>query len=365
MADTKHSRQHFFSGILSAVILGGTTVLFAACALLGGSGNLEYPLWQPLLRVHDHLVLAFGNNRIGSVYAADDRLLPCLSEPDDSAVQAAAIAVNAYAETANTSVYLLAVPTSAGVYGDMLPEALPLVNEHQILRHFADALSDQVKWIEAASWLSPEREQYIYYRTDSCWTAYGAFCVYRSAIRKLGFSAVGYDQFRVKHFCSDYYGALAQRSHFYDVTPDTVDLYTIYEEQLPDAVVTALHPDGKTVLPSYFRTDLPDAAEHPERVYALESEPVLRIDTQNGGSSDLLLLTDHYGSSMIPFLMQHYRSVTAVNLTLAADMDWRALTAGNYSQILILCGTDTMIASDGLSHQLAVEQKTESERNFN
>lgn len=354
MAEQKRRKKYPFSVTLSAWILGTATAVFAVCALISGNGAeaAEHPVWQPLLKAHDRLSLMLGSNRLGSVYVTEDRLLPYLTEPEEGAVEGAAEAVNLYASTAGASVYMLAVPTSAGIYGDLLSDAAPLTNEHQILRTFSESLQEPVLWIEAASWLSGERDGYIYYRTDSNWTGYGAFCVYRSAIRKLGFNAYGYDHFNVKHFSGNYYGELAQRSHFYDLLPDTVDLYESAEQTQPPRV-TALHEDGNTPLSGYFRTDLPEAKKNPEKVFAPETEPVLRIDTDNQSNKDLLLLTDRCGCSMIPFLMQHYRTITAVNLPECGETDWRRLTAGSYSQILILCGTETITAPDGLQSLLA------------
>ena len=354
MAEQKQRKKHRISETLSAWILGTATAVFSVCALISGN-NAEaasHPFWQPLLRAHDRLSLMLGNDRLGSVYVTEERLLPYLTEPEDETLEAAAEAVNLYAASAGTSVYMLAVPTSAGIYGDLLSDAAPLTNEHQILRTFSESLQEPVIWIEAASWLSGERDDYIYYRTDSHWTGYGAFCVYCSAIRKLGFNAYGYDHFNVRHFSSKYYGDLAQRSHFYDLLPDSVDLYDSIEQTQP-ARVTALRQEGNTVLPGYFRTDLPEAKNEPEKVFALETEPILRIDTDNQSSKDLLLLTDRSGCSMIPFLMQHYRKLTAVNLPACGETEWRKLIAGSYSQILILCGTETITAPDGLQALLA------------
>lgn len=349
MDEQKQRKKARISGLLSAVLLGSVTAVFAVCALISTSGAeaAEHPVWQPLLRAHDRLTLMFGSDRLGNVYVTGDRLLSHLPEPDEDTVPAAAQTVNAYAATAGASVFVLAVPTSAGIYGDMLSDAAPLTNEHQILRDFSDALQDPVRWIEAASWLSGEREQYIYYRTDTLWTGYGAFCVYRSAIRKLGFSAYGFDRFNVTHFSNAYYGTLAHRSHYYDCLPDTVDLYDSIDRTAAENV-TALRQTGNAPLPGYFLTDLPEAQEDPEKVFALASEPVIRIETGNQSSKDLLLLTDRCGYSMIPFLMQHYRNITAVNLPACTETDWRALTAGSYAQILILCGTDAVAVPDGL-----------------
>ena len=360
MAEHKAGRKLHVSETVSAWILGTATAVFSVCALVSGNSAeaAEHPVWQPLLRVHDRISLMLGNDRIGSVYVTDERLLPHLDEPEMDTVYQAANAVNQYAASQGASVYMMAVPTSAGIYGDVLSDYVPLTNEYQILRTFSDTLQEPVLWIETASWLSGEREHYIYYRTDSLWTSYGAFCAYRSAIRKLGFNAYGYDHFMVTHFDSRYYGELAQRSHYFDLLPDTVDLYESSEQGQP-AKVTALRADGNAELSGYFLTELPEAKEHPEKVFALETKPVLRIETGNQSSKDLLLLTDRCGCSMIPFLMQHYRMITAVDLPACSEIDWRTLTAGSYSQILILCGTETIAAEDGLQKLLA-EQQTAS-----
>ena len=101
----------------------------------------------------------------------------------------------------------------------------------------------------------------------------------------------------------------------------------------------------------------------PARVFFSAAEPFLRIETTHQNSKDLLLLTDRFGAAMIPFLLQHYHIIDSVNLELAGDTDWRSMTHGTYSQILILCGADTVTAPDGLVSMLAVpgaEPETEA-----
>ena len=348
----RSTKKHLPAKLLSAVILSGITLLFALGTLLGRS-DADNLFWQTLLRRHDALILALGTDELGTVYVTKDRLLGHFSDPDEEAVAAAANAVNRYAAEQSAQLFVLAVPTSSAIYSETLPDAAPLANEHQLLRRFSDGLDDKIIWIEASSWLSYEKEQYIYYRTDPCWTAYGAFCVYRSAIRKLGFSAVGYDRFSVRHFGADYYGRLAQQAHYYDIQPDVIDLYSNNSTVQQPERVTAIRPEGEIRLPAYYRTDLPETETQPELIFGIESEPVLHLEMDNPGTRDLLLLTDSFGDSMIPLLMQHYRSITAVNLTLAREIDWRSLTQGEYAQILILCGTDTVAAPDGLTEMLA------------
>lgn len=316
-----------------ALLLFAVTLLFLLGGLFGGA--VQNPVLSPLLRMRDRLHLYVGGDAIGSVYITEERMLKRTVSVEEDAVSAAAAAVNAYTAQSDIPVYMLPVPTSLGIYADTLPEHAPVINERNLLRSFQEQLSDQVIRLEAESWLSTERDQYIYYRTDPCWTSYGAFCVYRAAIRRLGFTPLGYDQFTVAHFSSNYFGSLAQSAQYFDLTPDLVDIYRCKTEE-PLKSVRAIRPTGTEQLYDYYREQLAIDTGDAAAVFAAANEPVLRIETENQSSRDLLLIADEFGSSFIPFLLLHYHTVTAVNFRCIGDADWRELTKGSYSQVLIL-----------------------------
>lgn len=352
MAKEKGRKRERFRTLHAAFILAGMTGLLAAGSLFGGSGSeaAKNPVWRPLLRARDSTVLQLGRDSVRDIYVTEERLLPYAVSYDENAVTASAAAVNAYAAAVGVPVYMLAVPTSAGIYGDLLPEAAPLVNEHAELDSLSRQLSDSVMRIEAESWLSTEREQYIYYRTDPCWTSYGAFCVYRTAIRKLGSNPLGYDRFKITHFSSEYKGRLVQNSGFDEMKPDLVDLFQSDTEQ-PLRTVTALRPDGPEQYSSYYRKNAAEESGEAVQVFGTNIEAVLHMETENQNNRELLLLTDRFGGSMVPFLLQHYHTVTAVNLELAhaQKLDWQALVhdgGTQYTQVLVLCGADTLRSAD-------------------
>lgn len=357
--DKDEHQPQAHGSIASAVILFAVTAFLAVGSLIGGAGTdaSDNPFWKPLLRAHDRISLAVGGDTIGDVYITKDgRMLRKAAPPAAEAVSGAADAVNRFAAESDVSVYLLAVPTSAGIYGESLAGTASSVSEHTVLHDLSAQLSEQVVWIEAESWLAAEKEQYIYYRTDPCWTGYGAYCAYRSAIRRLGFAAVGYDKYSVQHFRDDYLGSLVRESHYSETVPDVIDLYTVTGEP-EDVTVTVRRSDGREQFDSYFRTDADDLQDDPTKVFFAAAEPFLRIETSHQNSKDLLLLTDRFGAAMIPFLLQHYHIIDSVNLELAGDTDWRSMTHGTYSQILILCGADTVTAADGLAAMLDPAQE--------
>lgn len=335
-----------FRQALSAILILGTVCLFAAASLAGGT---ESRIWNPLLALHDRSRVMLGCDTVGDVYVTKDRLLRRRVQYSETDLTASAAAVSRFAQNTDIPVWFMGVPTSAGIYADTLSDAAPRVNERALLRSFSEQLDQKVNKLEAASWLNGMKEQYVYYRTDSRWTSYGAFYIYQSVIRKLGFQAIGYDQFTITHFTCDYFGNLAQEIRYYDVQPDLVDLYTAKNEP-PPLSITAYRPDGSAVpLQSYYRRE--DAAESGNAydVFGLEHFALLHMEMKNKSAKHLLLLSDSCGSPMLPFLWQHYHNITAVNLPLAREIDWRALTKEReYTHIIILCSTDTLLDPHGL-----------------
>lgn len=331
---------------LSAVFILGTVALFAAASLFGDTARA---VWDPLLAFHDRARVMLGGDTVGKVYVTGERLLRRRVSYDEEQRKDSATVISAYADSTDVPVWFLGVPTSAGIYADTLSESAPRINERSLLRTFSEELDSKVNWLEAASWLSGMREQYIYYRTDSRWTSYGAFYIYQSIIRRLGFHAVGYDHFIIHHFSSDYYGTLSQETRYFDITPDLVDLYTAENEPNPVSI-TAYRTDGTSVpLQSYYRKETAAESGNAYDVFGLEHFAVMQIELDNKSSKNLLLLADSYGSPMLPFLWQHYHSITAVNLALARDIDWQTLTADtDYAHCIILCSNDTLLEPHGL-----------------
>lgn len=358
MADRKRLRNTV--RLSSALILGSLTALFAGASAIGSPdvSAAQNPVWKNVLRMHDRIQLAFGSDLLGDVYIVNGRMLCKNPDVPQEQIEPAAAAINQFAENMPAPVYLLLVPTSSGIYADTLPANAPIGNEHAALKTFSELRSDKTVWIEAESWLAAEREQYLYYRTDPCWTGYGAYTVYRTAIRKLGFTAIGYDHFVITQFSADYYGQLARSIQYYDITPDTIDLYASDTEQ-PLKSITALRSDGtKEEFSSLYNM----SPETPDAVFRTETEPVLSIETENQSNKDLLLLTDSFGNSMVPLLLQHYHTVTVVNLGLTEHFDAARLPLPlrEYEQIMILCGTDTAAAEDGLAAVLTAAPEPET-----
>lgn len=355
-------KQHVFPALLPAVILIGTVIAFAAGSLSARSrGTAAQSLvWKPLLHAYDSVRLGLGADCIGNVYLINGRMLRRTTEYSEEAILASAEAVSRYAAATEAPVCCAAVPTGAGVYAKLLSENAPRSGETAALRSFTAALGDGIAALDLSSTFENLREETgyeIYYRTDPRWTSFGAFCAYQVIIRRLGLNAVGYDRFAVWHRESSYYGTLAQEIQYFDVQPDIIDLYT--NGSAPEITRgTVWRADGTAQSAAqYYDTDAAGYA-----VFRSAAAPVVRMENALQNNRALLLLCDSYGAPVVPFLMQHYQSVTAVNLELADTLDWRAVTGDlDYTQVLILLSAETVAKEDGLR---ALNTETDSERNI-
>lgn len=347
-APAPEQQPHVFPAILPAVILIAAVLAFAVGSLSVRSRGAaaQSVIWKPLLHAYDNIRLGLGADCIGNVYLIDGRLIRRTTEQSDAQILSAAETVSTFAEEWDVPVLCAAVPTGAGVYANLLSESAPRAGETAALRTFTGALSDNVTALNLSAVFDELREESgyeIYYRTDPRWTSFGAFCAYQVIIRRLGFPAVGYDRFAVTHRGS-YYGMLAQEIQYFDLQPDIIDTY--YNDAAPALTqCTVWSADGTAhSAAQYYQEAAPGYG-----VFTAATAPVVRLENALPNNRALLLVCDSFGAPIVPFLAQHYQNVTAVNLELTKNMNWRAVTADTeFTQVLVLCSAETIAAQDGL-----------------
>lgn len=349
MANKQHSLPKRCRAALRSILLFGLPLICGVAALVNGAAKGDtaaaVPYGAQLAEFYNSLRLRAGGDMIGAVYVTNDRMLRFHADYDNDRVQQLITQVNDFAAAQSAPVYWVGVPTAAGIYAETLPPNAPQANEQALLISAADALDDDITNIEIYSWLYAMRNESIYYRTDTHWTSYGAYSAYRTVIRKLGFSALGYDRFRITHLTASYHGDLAAETGYYRITPDVVDLYQC-EKGTSCTNITVFAADGtQTQADSLYDTQLcEDAARlayEAYKIFPAADAPMLQIETDLKNGRHLLLLTDDFGAAMIPFLTQHYAGITVIN-TQCADSNLVDTLEHDFTQILIVCSADTI-----------------------
>lgn len=282
-----------------------------------------------------------GKEEINGVYITNDMLIQKLGEPDYEKVDKAMEAINNFADDNNkANVYVMFTPSAGGIYSEEFPTNAPVVNQKAFIDYMYKKLDNKVTTIDVYNSLNAVRDEYIYYRNDHHWTSYGAFCAYKTAIQRLGFSEVSYNKYHIEHASNDFKGTLYSKTLYDKIAPDSIDLYN-YEN---GAKVTSVEVnDGMEVKEYesiYFREYLEEKDKY--LVYLGQNQPLITIKTDVKNDKKLLVIKDSYANSFIPFLTQHYSEITVLDLRFIRTSYNNIVNMDDYNQVLILYGAGTL-----------------------
>lgn len=276
---------------------------------------------------------------VNGVYIDKDRML-------DAGVSKRSISlknaenVNCFAENYKGTVYFTAVPTSSGVYGDSLPEYLLSNPEKSQIDRLYNGLSDGIRRIDTYNILKMMNESYIYYRTDTKLTGYGAYYVYRTVIQKLGFLPSAYDKYTIKHVTSDFRGNLYNRCLYGGTKPDILDIYS-YSGGAEITGCTACADSGVIYKKTLNDTDFLKSGDM-YSMYLGEKVPFVKINTSVNNEKKLLVIKDSNADCFIQFLIQHYSEIAVISPEYSEKNMSFFIDPDDYGQTLFLFGIDSM-----------------------
>ena len=279
--------------------------------------------------------LATGGNRVQDVCLTQERLLEMPETLDTAELSKTATLFNDFYQAYEVPMFLGAVPAAGEFYAADLLGSAPFSSQLSELDTFYDEVSSPIRKIDIYQILSTAKDDYIYHRTDAQWTGYGAYCVYRSAIRKMGFIPVSYDQYAVSHV-GTYRGSLYRACYDGRVTPDILDRYTCSSGSSVTSV-TAYAADGTEEERQMY--DHPSEEDPSAYVLGEPCEKIV-VQTDVDNQRKLLLLGDADAAYLVPFLMQHYREICFLNVDCASHGAEELADLSGYHQILVLCDAD-------------------------
>lgn len=304
-----------------------------------------------LFQIKNQAELLMGEKMIQDVYITKQGLMEkfvCETKPDASRI-------NQCYENALVPVYFILVPTSAGIYESQLPANAPTSDQENFIKAVYAETESGIRCIDTYHILRSLKDDYIYYRTDSHWTSYGAYYVYQSAIQKMGFAPVPYQRYVISHLNMDFRGDLYRRTLYHAVKPDILDSYH-YETGAEITEIQAYDSNGQvtvrdslqddSVLESVSKSESDSATGNatPDLYQYYLGEPceklVIRTDLDN--HKKLLLYKDDFADCMIPFLIQHYSEICLIDLQQAdEELIFTSAQDPEYTQILFLCSVKT------------------------
>ena len=184
-------------------------------------------------------------------------------------------------------------------------------------------------------------DNYIYYRNDTRWTSYGAYCVYRTVIQKLGFMPITYDKYTIEHVTSEFRGNLYNKTLYTGTKADIIDIY-YYDKGSKIVSMKAYDKNGKfTDVSMYDKAFINTNDSY--KFYMGNENGLIIIKTDVSNDKKLLLIKDEYADCFIPFLAQHYSEIAVLSEDCKLSEYNGLLDINDYNQMLLLFGADNLV----------------------
>lgn len=307
--------------------------------------------WITLKNISDKLIGKTENN---GVFVTNDMMMQKWDGYDETVYERNLNAINGFLERhEEIPVYFMLVPNAQEIYGENLPKYAEVENQKEFIDNFYSSLENAAGTIDVYSALSEGKSSYIYYRTDHHWTSYGAYLAYSAAGEALGYQSIPLENFSVEHASNEFKGTLFSKTLDTSVTLDTIDYYTLKENEptvkvsvYDDYDIKSNRVTYKDYESLYFREFLDKKDKYSS--FLGQNSPIVTVLNENAKSDrSLLIIKDSYAHSVIPFLSKEYKKVTMLDLRYI-QTDFQSMAKlKDYDQLLFLYNVITFSEDEG------------------
>lgn len=253
-----------------------------------------------------------GKQEINGTYTVDNRIIQSFKEYDKDKVDKALESIDKFsARFPDIPMSIMIAPTSQEIYSSKIPVYAGLLSERTFIEDCYGKL-ENVTPIDALSYLSGHRNEYIFYRTDHHWTSLGAYYAYTSASKALGFSAYGLNSFNIETASNSFRGTLYSKTLDDSITPDTIDYFFLSDGE-PEVRLTRINGDKTETYDSLYVRDYLNVKDKYSS-FTGSNAPIVNIETNVDNGKSLLMIKDSYAHSLVPFLSKHYSKITMVDM---------------------------------------------------
>lgn len=280
------------------------------------------------------------------------QLLEAVELPDQEHLSSNLDSIRSFTESyPDIPVSMLLVPDAACVLSDSLPALASVEDQTQMISMVQRNLGDSVNWIDAVSVLNKHKSEKIYYKTDSHWTALGAFYVFQEAAPVLGIQEDVSDKY-VSYTVSDSFnGLLAAQCGVGLGEKETIDIYAPTQGD-PDVIVSYVDESKRT-------TSLYDSSKLETRdqysVYLGGNTSILDIRTVSTSQDRLLVIKDSFANCFVPFLAPYYREIVVVDPRYYSGTITDLMDTYRITDVLFLYSGNTFFTDNSISGVFASE----------
>lgn len=211
-----------------------------------------------------------------------------------------------------SNVYDMVIPNNSGVLlEEGTLEKLGCSSQRDAVNYYQSSMGENVRTIPIFDTLLEHKDEYLYFSTDHHWTALGAYYSYREWAKIKGavpHELKDYEQKVFPGFTGSYYSST--QSQLLKDNPDTVYAYV----PLSTNFMQFTQEDGLTLkwnivndVSNYNAGEKYACFAGGDNPYSIISNPCLN------DSSSCLIIKESFGNALIPFLVDHYRTIHIID----------------------------------------------------
>ena len=310
----------------------------------------NFPLQANWKTLYANTMVLLGKEQFGDIFILDDKLVKSYPKADKEKTSRNIQLLNEFALSTNTPVYAMIAPTAAGIYSSSLPEYATETDQKDEINSIYLELDKKISTIDAFYPLYSARDEYIYYRTDSKWTSFGAYYTYIEAAKRLGNIPQTLSNYDQEYAAESYYGELYQKVYYSGIQADRINLF---RSKYQSTVVSVELTEGEKILNSksvYFRSAL--NTEKKTNIFLQgDSCEKVTIKTSVKDAPKLLIIKGSYANTLAPFFTPHYSEITLADPALIKKSGKKLsdiVNVNDYDQVLVMYDIENFSEAEGL-----------------
>lgn len=280
----------------------------------------------------------YGINPINDIFITNDRLIYNVQTQNTTTAENNSKSISEFTKkySKNIDCYFGLVPTASEIYKNDLPSSYNTLNQSKFISDMYNEVSNST--IDVFSILSSQKNNYIFYNTDSSITSLGGYYVYSAIISAMGKTPIPIDRFDIEHTYHNFLGDLYSQILIKPEYDDIIDLFHYNGFNVVDKVIKYDNSEQYTNDSIFFKNNL--QTSNKLNVYLGSPSPITEIQTLNIGSDNILIFKDNLTNILMQFLPLHFSNITLVDLDLISEKEIEQLDLNNFDAILFLYDID-------------------------
>ncbi len=298
----------------------------------------NFPLQKNWKSLYSRMVISTGQSQINDVCVLDNKMIEIFDSVDNKKIEQSIESINEFCgENQKKSVYAMLVPTASGIYSADLPLSSSAVDQEKLIDDIYYKLDKKIVTLDAYNPLFSARDDYIYFRTDNRWTAFGAYYTYAGVINKMGFKAIDLSNYDVEYVDRNFLGNLYDKTYYGGVAADSINLFKNKKGSYVKETISYSGQQKFTSNSVYNHAGLKSDDKYNIFLngdYYKKSS----IFTSSSNDENLLIIKSNYANCFVPFLTPHYKQITLVDLNQLDEGERLedVVNVSNYDDILFL-----------------------------